>query len=153
MIVKTGKDSLAESRVKNSGKNAIWGLANRLTTILFPFVTRTIIIYTLGSEYIGLDSLFVSIFQVLNFAEIGFGTAMVYNMYKPIAEGDNKTLCALLNFYKNFNSFHIPYQTLIISPDRNAFVGVKPHFISRLDIKSLNEFMQIPQWRVYAIAA
>ena len=100
MIVKTGKDSLAESRVKNSGKNAIWGLANRLTTILFPFVTRTIIIYTLGSEYIGLDSLFVSIFQVLNFAEIGFGTAMVYNMYKPIAEGDNKTLCALLNFYK-----------------------------------------------------
>lgn len=96
---------MEESRTKNSSKNIIFGLTNKLSTIVFPFITRTIIIYTLGSEYIGLDSLFVSIFQVLNFAEVGFGTAIVYNMYKPIAENDNETICQLLNLYKKVYKF------------------------------------------------
>ncbi|MCD2492276.1 polysaccharide biosynthesis protein [Lacrimispora sp. NSJ-141] len=91
---------MMKSRIVNSSRNALWGVFNKFTTILFPFVTRTIIIYVLGAEYIGLDSLFVSIFQMLNLMEVGFGSAMVFNMYKPIAERDEDTICALLKFYK-----------------------------------------------------
>ena len=52
-------------------------------------------IYVLGVEYLGLNSLFVSILQVLNLAELGVGNAMIFSMYKPIAEddqGDNMCL-------------------------------------------------------------
>ena len=57
---------------------------------------RTAMIYLMGVEYLGLNSLFTSILQVLNLAELGVGSAMVYSMYKPIAENDKSTICALL---------------------------------------------------------
>lgn len=41
-----------------------------------------------------------SILQVLNLAELGVGSAMVYSMYKPIAEDDKDTICALMRLYK-----------------------------------------------------
>lgn len=92
-------------RTKNGIRNLIWGLLNRLVGIIFPFVLRTIFIYALGSEYLGLNSLFTSILTVLNLAELGFSSAVVYNMYKPIAENDNAKICALMNYYKKV--YHI----------------------------------------------
>ena len=68
--------------------------------MLLPFVMRTAMIYLLGVEYLGLNSLFTSILQVLNLAELGVGSAMVFSMYRPIATDDNKTICALLRLYR-----------------------------------------------------
>ena len=86
--------------MKNAKRNIIAGIANKLALILCPFVTRTIIQYTLGAEYLGLDSLFSSVISILSLSELGFGTAVVYHMYRPVAENDTETVCALLNFYK-----------------------------------------------------
>jgi hypothetical protein len=33
-------------------------------------------------------------------AELGFGSAMVFSMYKPIAENNVPEVCALLNLYR-----------------------------------------------------
>lgn len=54
----------------------------------------------LGSEYLGLNSLCVSVLQVLSLSELGFGTALVYSMYKPLAEDNDEEICALLNLYR-----------------------------------------------------
>ena len=51
-------------------------------------------------EYLGLNSLFTSILSVLNLAELGVGSALVFSMYKPIAEDDTEKICALMNLYK-----------------------------------------------------
>lgn len=67
-----------------------------------PFILRTCMIYFMGIEYLGLSSLFVSILQVLNLAELGVGSAMVYSMYKPISEQDYPTICALLKLYRRY---------------------------------------------------
>ena len=88
------------SRTKNATRNIFSGLVNKIIMLLFPFIIRTIMIKKLGTEFLGLNSLFSSILQVLNLAELGFGSAVVFSMYKPIAEGDKKTICALLNLYK-----------------------------------------------------
>ena len=88
------------SRTKNATRNMFFGFINKLIVLLFPFVIRAMIIKTLGSEYLGLSSLFTSILQVLNLAELGFNSAIVYSMYKPIAEKDTTTICALINMYK-----------------------------------------------------
>ena len=63
---------------------------------------RTAMIYLMGVQYLGLNSLFTSILQVLNLAELGVGSAMIYSMYKPIAEDDNATICALMKLYKTY---------------------------------------------------
>ena len=69
---------------KNTRKNFASGLVYRIAFLLFQFITRTVIIWQLGAEYSGLDSLFTSILQVLNLTELGVGNALVFSMYKPI---------------------------------------------------------------------
>lgn len=76
------------------------GFINNILTIALPFINRTIIIRQLGTEYVGLGSLFTSILQVLSLSELGFGAAIGYLLYKPLAEGNRKKVNAILYFYK-----------------------------------------------------
>lgn len=87
-------------RTMNTLRNMLWGIINKLVITVVPFVLRTVFIYTLGAEYLGLNSLFTSILTVLNLAELGFSSAIVFNMYKPVAENDTNTICALMAYYK-----------------------------------------------------
>lgn len=91
---------MTDSRVKNTKRNISAGMLNSIVSILFPFAVRTAILYILGEQYVGLSSLFVSILHVLNLAELGFSSAVVYNMYKPLAEGNTAIVCGLLEYYK-----------------------------------------------------
>ncbi len=86
--------------IKNAKKNIIFGTINKMIMMVCPFFTRTVIRYILGVEYLGLDSLFASIISVLSLTELGFSSAVVYHLYKPVAEGDTKKVNAFLGFYK-----------------------------------------------------
>lgn len=88
------------NRAKNAKRNSVWGMASKVVTMIFPFIIRTIMIKTLGMEYLGLNSLFAAILNVLSCTELGFGLAIVYSMYKPVAENNYKLIQALLNMYK-----------------------------------------------------
>lgn len=87
-------------RTKNSIRNAVFGLLYRVISIVMPFMVRTVFIKILGVEFLGINSLFTSILTVLNLAELGFSSAIVFCMYKPIAENNTCEINALLLFYK-----------------------------------------------------
>lgn len=89
-------------RTKNAVRNIIFGVLLKLYQIVIPFLMRTAMIYIMGVQYMGLNSLFTSVLQVLNLAELGVGSAMVYSMYKPIAEDDEITICALMKLYRTY---------------------------------------------------
>ena len=88
------------ARTDNAIRNITFGILYKIVSILLPFFIRTAMIYIMGSEYVGLGSLFTSILSFLSLAELGIGNALVFSMYAPIAEDDNKTICALLNLYR-----------------------------------------------------
>lgn len=91
---------MAESRSRNTKRNIVTGLISQFATILLPFLIRTALLYEMGEQFVGLSSLFASILQVLNLAEMGFANAIVYNMYQPIAEGDTDEVCRILSYYR-----------------------------------------------------
>lgn len=91
---------MQNSRTANATRNIVWGTLNKCVMLIVPFIIRTIIIKTLGADYLGLSSLFTSILQVLNLTEMGFSSAVVFCLYKPIAENDEDAICALMAFYK-----------------------------------------------------
>ena len=74
----------------------------RLYQMVIPFLMRTAMIYIMGVQYLGLNSLFVSIIQILSLAELGVGNAMVFAMYEPIARDDARTICALMKLYRKY---------------------------------------------------
>lgn len=86
-------------RTNNAIRNTVFGVVLKIYQILVPFLMRSVMIYLMGVEYLGLNSLFTSILQVLNLAELGVGSAMVFSMYKPIVEDDVKKICALERLY------------------------------------------------------
>ena len=61
---------------------------------------RTLVINELGANYLGLSGLYVSILQVLNMAELGISSAIVFSLYRPLAEKDKNTVCALMALYR-----------------------------------------------------
>lgn len=89
-----------KSRTENAKANIFTGLISKMVFILLPFITRTCIIYSLGTIYLGLNSLFTSVLQLLSLAELGFGEALVFSMYSPLANGDHNKVRALLNLYR-----------------------------------------------------
>lgn len=91
---------MADSRLHNAKRNIGFGFICRIVEMLLPFLTRTAIIYCLGALYLGLNSLYSSILNVLSLAELGFSSAMVFSMYEPLAKNDTKAICALLNLYR-----------------------------------------------------
>jgi len=87
-------------RGKNTKRGIVFGALNKVVTLLLPFLIQTIIIKVLGVEYAGIKGLYSSILSVLSLTELGIGSAIVYSMYKPIAEDDLETIGSLLNLYR-----------------------------------------------------
>lgn len=94
-----------DSRIRNSKRNVISGITKQIILILLPFITRTLILYIFGELYQGLSSLFSSILEVLNIADFGFATAVVYVLYKPIANKEWEEVNAIVLFLKKTYRF------------------------------------------------
>lgn len=88
------------SRTKNSVINFVTGFGGYLITVFLHFFVRTVFIHTLGKEYLGINGLFSNILSVLSLAELGIGAAIVYRLYKPLAEKDARRVRILLKFYR-----------------------------------------------------
>ena len=91
---------MSGGRLKNSIRNMTYKFISQIFNIVLKFVNRSIFIYILGVEYLGINGLFSEILQMLSLADLGFGTAMVFSMYKPLAENDKDKLAQLTQLYK-----------------------------------------------------
>lgn len=92
------------SRMKKSAKNMASGVAYRLLTTVTAFVVRTVFIRCLNNDYLSVNGLYSSILSMLSLAELGFSTAMVYSMYKPLADKDYGKLAQIMRLYKRVYS-------------------------------------------------
>lgn len=120
---------MENSRVKNSIRNIAFGTVHRIVSIFFPFVVRTVFIKSIGEEYLGLNTLYSSVLQVLSLADLGFASAIVASMYKPIAEQDTEKICALMKLYRNVYKVIgsiILVAGLMITPLVDRFIKGRP---------------------------
>lgn len=97
---RSGGKNVSENRLDYVKRDMLWSAISNVFFTIFPFVIRTLFIWYLGSEYLGLNSLCTSIIYVLNAADLGVANAFVYRLYRPVAEHDIEKACALLNFYR-----------------------------------------------------
>ena len=88
------------SRTKNAIKNTKYGIVSKIISLLLGFASRTVFIYYLGNTLLGINGLYTELLSLLSFADLGFGTAMTFAMYAPVAHEDHKRIVSLLAFYK-----------------------------------------------------
>lgn len=87
-------------RTKNSIKNVVVAALLNLITIIIGLVSQKIFISSLGTDYLGVNGLFTNIISMLGIVELGLGSAIIYNLYKPIATNNNNQIKSLMHFYK-----------------------------------------------------
>lgn len=88
------------TRTQNSFFNMITSLGASLLTVSLSFVTRTVFIKYLGTGFLGVEGLFSNILSLLSLTELGIGYAIIFKLYRPIAENDRSRILVLLKLYR-----------------------------------------------------
>lgn len=88
------------SRTEYSLINMFTGMVGYGINTVIGFVCRIIFVRTLSADYLGVNGLFANILSVLSLAELGISSAIIYALYKPLAEKDEKKIASIMQFYR-----------------------------------------------------
>ena len=91
---------MKKSRTQKSITNTAVSFASQLIIILLGFISRRVLIYSVGVQYLGINGLMSNILTIFSLAESGIGVAIGYSLYKPLAENDVETIKSLMRFYR-----------------------------------------------------
>ena len=90
----------SRSRAQNVLHNLMSSAVSKALVLFLSFIARSVFIRYLSEVYLGVNGLYSNVLNMLSLAELGFGTAMVFSMYRPLAEHDDRKLAALLRVYR-----------------------------------------------------
>ncbi len=86
-------------------KNTVIGVLSQSMATLTGAVTHFVFLKFMLQEYLGAKGLFSNILDFLSLAELGMGLVLVYSMYQPIADKNERKLIALTQFYRK--AYHL----------------------------------------------
>ncbi len=126
------------SRIEQVAKNAKFAAAGQMILILANFIVRKVFVVTLGQEYLGLSGLFTDILSMLSLAELGFGTSVVFSLYKPLAMGDQEKIKSLMKVFRiayQWVGIFVLTAGIAMTPFLDIFVKKMPETIPETHIR------------------
>lgn len=87
------------SRTEYSILNILTGVGGYFLNTIIGFVCRMVFVRCLSADYLGVNGLFTNVLTMLSLAELGVGGAIVYALYKPLAENDEAKIASLMRLY------------------------------------------------------
>ena len=87
-------------RTKKSIINTIVAFCSQFIIILLGFISRRVLIDSIGVQYLGINGLMTNILTIFSLAESGIGLAIGFSLYEPLAKDDTETVKSLMHFYK-----------------------------------------------------
>ncbi|MBC1475336.1 oligosaccharide flippase family protein [Listeria grandensis] len=121
---------MAKTKTAFVAKNLLIGSGTQVIFLILSFINRTVFIYFLGKEYLGLDALFTNILMVLSFAELGIGNAIIFSLYKSMVDKNKARIKAIMALYAK--AYRIIGLTvfivgLLLMPFLNLFIKNPPN--------------------------
>lgn len=68
-----------------------------IMNLVMQFVSRKVFLDYLGTEIVGLNTTAMNILQFLNLAELGIGSAIGSTLYKPLYDGDRRSIIDIIS--------------------------------------------------------
>ena len=126
-------------RTLNVIRNVRFAIIGQSLGIVINLLSRKIFVTFLPVEYLGLNGLFSNILSMLSLAELGVGAAIVYSLYRPIAEQNIQEIKSLMRLYKNV--YYIV----------GMFVLIMGCFLTPFLHLLIKDIPDIPEWRLIYI--
>lgn len=86
-------------RTRKALINSIINILSFFVAFIPNIILRKTFLDSLGSDILGLSSLYTNIIGWISIVEMGVGTAIVYSLYKPFADNDQNEIRAYIRFY------------------------------------------------------
>ncbi len=96
---------------KRGIKNVSVSVLFKILLLVGSLLIRRYLIRYIGNEINGLNSLYLSILNVLSVAELGLDSAIIFCMYKPVVDGDKAKVSAL---YGLFTGLYLIFAVAIV---------------------------------------
>lgn len=87
-------------RFKNVIRNSFFSILSQLVLIILGFFSSRVINLELGEALVGVNGVIANFLGILSVTELGFSTAVVYHLYKVLAEDQEERIAALMNLYR-----------------------------------------------------
>lgn len=88
------------SRKKNAILNILIGYGAQIGILVLSLLGRRIFLQFLSVEYLGINGLYSNILTILSLAELGLDSAVVFSLYKPVAENNTELIYSLVRYFK-----------------------------------------------------
>jgi len=93
------------TNAQKASLNTSLNLFIKFISMVSAFIMKTVMIKSMGIQYTGISSVFTDLLMLFSFAELGIGSAIVFELYRPIEEKDYKKIAQLMNFFKTAYQF------------------------------------------------
>lgn len=89
-----------KTRTQYSLLNMLTGFVGYFLNTLLGYICRMVFVRVLSEEYLGITGLLTNFLSMLSLAELGVGSAIIFSLYKPIAENDENKIASLMRLFK-----------------------------------------------------
>lgn len=117
------------SRTEYSMLNIAAGVGGYALSVVLSLINRMVFTRCLPAAYLGISGLFSNILGMLCLAELGVSGAIVYALYKPLAENDEEKIASLVRVfgtaYRAVGTF-IGLAGLCLLPVLDSLIGEAP---------------------------
>lgn len=87
------------SRTEYSMLNIAAGLGGYALSVILSLINRMVFTRCLPPAYLGISGLFSNILSMLSLTELGVSGAIVYALYKPLAQNDEEKIASLVQLF------------------------------------------------------
>lgn len=87
-------------RIKNAFRNSFFSIISQIIIIIVGFFSQRVMNLRLGEELVGMNSVISNIIALLSVTELGISVAVVFHLYRAIAEQNEEQIAALINIYR-----------------------------------------------------
>lgn len=98
---------MKSNRSKSAAITIIVITIMQILSLLYSLISKRIFLDVFSLSTYGVIDLFGSFFNSLMLLEMGFGTILIYNLYKPLATGDREEIRKQLSVFKTIYLFLI----------------------------------------------
>lgn len=112
-------------RTEKAMKNVLVTLITYIISFLPVFIARRVFLDQLGTELLGLSSLYNNILSYLSVIEMGVGSAIIFSLYEPFEENNREKVKGYLDYYLKFYKIVgilVLLLGMIITPFLNIFI-------------------------------
>ena len=85
---------------KTIAKTGLIGVINQIIFAFLGFASRKLFIVYIGTDILGLSATYTNVLSTLALADLGFDIAVTYALYKPLNDGDEAKINAIMRALK-----------------------------------------------------